>query len=147
MVLKFQLGFALFLSGLPGSGVGALSYALQATFNQFSGARHITLLDAASVPKESVPFVTAELVRSGAGVIIANTEEVYSTKEAANLKKTVSKAGSFITVSVETPVEGSKVEYTAPEDAEITTNFAKESINVAIQRVVLYLEEQGFFKF
>ncbi|GME72629.1 unnamed protein product [Ambrosiozyma monospora] len=140
-------GFALFLSGLPGSGVGALSYALQATFNQFSGARHITLLDAASVPKANVPFVTAELVRSGAGVIIANTEEVYSPKEAANLKKTVSKAGSFITVSVETPVEGSKLEYTAPEDAEITTNFAEESINVAIQRVVLYLEEQGFFKF
>ncbi|ODV86301.1 hypothetical protein CANARDRAFT_6790 [[Candida] arabinofermentans NRRL YB-2248] len=155
-------GFALYLSGLPNSGVDALSYALQATFNQFSGSRHITLLDADNISKDSLAFATGELVRSGAGVIIVNTKQVASLEEIANYKKVVSKSGSFILVSVETSkedcikndrkgylsVERSDVEaYSFPKEADIKVNFSKESINVGIQKIVLYLEEQGFFKF
>lgn len=158
-------GFALYLSGLPFSGIHALSYALQATFNQFQGGRHITLIDADSVSSESLPFVVSELVRSGAGVIVANAKEVATAAEYLNLKKSVSKAGSFITVSIETPLDVCKANdrsgFFASEkgeqaiatfkpiaDAELSADLSiEDSLNVAIQKIVLYLEEQGFFKF
>lgn len=158
-------GFALYLSGLPFSGIHALSYALQATFNQFQAGRHITLIDADSVHAASLPFVVSELVRSGAGVIIANSQEVLTAAQYSSLKKTVSKAGSFITVSIDTPLSVCKVNdrdgffateagekavasFTPVSDAEISTDLSVEdSLNVAIQKIVLYLEEQSFFKF
>jgi sulfate adenylyltransferase len=158
-------GFALYLSGLPFSGIHALSYALQATFNQFQGGRHITLIDADSVNTESLPFVVSELVRSGAGVIVANAKEVLGDIEYSSLKKTVSKAGSFITVSIETPLDICKANdrsgfysseagekaistYKPIAEAEISADLSiEDSLNVAIQKIVLYLEEQGFFKF
>ncbi|OWB61782.1 hypothetical protein B5S31_g2205 [[Candida] boidinii] len=157
-----QQGFALYITGLPNSGVDALGSALQATFNQFAGARHITLLDGSNVPSNVVPYVTSELVRSGAGVIIANSNYAASLAEIEATKKVVSKAGSFITISIETPVEEctkrdrkghyaahrEDVEnYTPPKDAEIKVDLPLEGTNVAIQKTVLYLEEQGFFKF
>lgn len=158
-------GFALYLSGLPFSGIHALSYALQATFNQFQGGRHITLLDADAVSAESLPFVVSELVRSGAGVIVANAKEVAAAAEYQNLKKMVSKAGSFITVSIETPLDVCKTNdragfyateagekaiatFSPIEDAELSADLSiEDSLNVAIQKIVLYLEEQGFFRF
>ncbi|GME67348.1 unnamed protein product [[Candida] boidinii] len=157
-----QQGFALYITGLPNSGVDALGAALQATFNQFSGARHITLLDGSNVPSEVVPYATSELVRSGAGVIIANSNHAAPLAEIEATKKVVSKAGSFITISIETPVEEctkrdrkgyyanhrEDVEnYKYPKDAEIKVDLHLEGTNVAIQKTVLYLEEQGFFKF
>ncbi|KAG0681348.1 Sulfate adenylyltransferase [Pichia californica] len=158
-------GFALYLSGLPFSGVQALSFALQATFNQFQGGRHITLLDEDSVNAEALPFIVSELVRSGAGVIIANAKEVHQFSQYINLKKTVSKAGSFITVSIETPLDVCKSNdrsgfysteageaaisnFKSIDDAEVSADLSiEDSLNVAIQKIVLYLEEQGFFKF
>lgn len=160
-----QQGFALYLAGLPYSGIHALSYALQATFNQFQGGRHITLIDADAVSAEYLPFVVSELVRSGAGVIVANAKEVLDASHYATLKNTVSKAGSFITVNIETPLEACKandrygffdseagkktIENFKPvTDAEISADLSiEDSLNIAIQKVVLYLEEQGFFKF
>lgn len=157
-------GFALYLSGLPFSGVQALSFALQATFNQFQGGRHITLIDEDSVNADALPFIVSELVRSGAGVIIANAKEVHQISQYLELKKAVSKAGSFITVSITTPFDICKSNdrkgfystkdgelalsnFQAITDAEITTDLSTEdSINVAIQKIVLYLEEQGFFQ-
>ena len=162
---RVSQGFALYLNGLPFSGIHALSYALQATFNQFQGGRHITLIDAESVPTESLPFVVSELVRSGAGVIIANAKEILEASKYNNLKKTVSKAGSFITVSIETSLDVCKSNdrsgyysteagekalsvYKPIADAEIKADLsAEDSYNVAIQEIVLYLEAQGFFKF
>lgn len=158
-------GFALYLSGLPFSGIQALSYALQATFNQFQGGRHITLIDEDSVNVEALPFIVSELVRSGAGVIIANAKTVSHFNQYALLKKTVSKASSFITVAIETPLDVCKANdrsgfysteageaaianFKPIEDAEIASDLSVEdSLNVAIQKIVLYLEEQGFFKF
>ena len=158
-------GFALYLSGLPFSGLHALSYALQATFNQFQAGRHITLIDGESVDAKSLPFVVSELVRSGAGVIIANASEVMEAQQYSNLKNTVSKAGSFITVSIETPLDVCKTNdrsgffsteageaaiatYKPLTNAELSADLSEEySLSVAIQKIVLYLEEQGFFKF
>jgi sulfate adenylyltransferase len=158
-------GFALYLSGLPFSGLHALSYALQATFNQFQAGRHITLIDGESVDAKSLPFVVSELVRSGAGVIIANASEVLEAQEYSKLKNTVSKAGSFITVSIETPLDVCKTNdrsgffsteageaaiatYKPLTNAELSADLSEEySLSVAIQKIVLYLEEQGFFKF
>lgn len=158
-------GFSLFLSGLPYSGIHALSYALQATFNQFQGGRHITLIDGKSVPKKSLPFVVAELVRSGAGVIVANSEEVISVEEYTALKNAASKAGSFITVSIDTPLDVCKVNdrfgyyssesgsnavasFKPVENAEINVDLSNsDGYSVGIQKIVLHLEEQGFFKF
>lgn len=158
-------GFALYLSGLPFSGLHALSYALQATFNQFQAGRHITLIDGESVDAKSLPFVVSELVRSGAGVIIANASEVMEAQQYSNLRNTVSKAGSFITVSIETPLDVCKTNdrsgffsteageaaiatYKPLTNAELSADLSEEySLSVAIQKIVLYLEEQGFFKF
>ncbi|KAG7792728.1 hypothetical protein KL910_000968 [Ogataea haglerorum] len=155
-------GFALYLQGLPNSGVEALSYALQATFNQFAGGRHITLLDAAKIGSGAVSFVVGELVRSGAGVIVVNSEEVVSNAALAAIRNTVAKSGTFVVVSVETPravceandrkgyfqasrqdIEG----YEVPAEAEIRVDLDSLPINTAIQKIVLYLEEEGFFVF
>lgn len=158
-------GFALYLSGLPFSGVHALSYALQATFNQFQAGRHITLIDDSNLNKESLPFVVSELVRSGAGVIIAPATDILDAAQYSTLKKSVSKAGSFITVSIDTKLDVCKANdrsgffsteagekavsiYQTIEDAELSADLTEHySINVAIQKIVLYLEDQGFFKF
>ncbi|KAH3668234.1 hypothetical protein OGAPHI_001988 [Ogataea philodendri] len=155
-------GFAVYLQGLPNSGVEALGYALQATFNQFSGSRHITLLDVSRIGQESAGFVTAELVRSGAGVLVTDSEEVASEAFLKSVNTQVSKAGSFVLVSVETPrvvceandrkgyfkSERKDIEtYQVPKEAEIRVDLDSIPINTAIQKIVLYLEEQGFFVF
>lgn len=155
-------GFTLYLTGLPNSGVDALSNALVATFNQFEGARHITLLDGKNVNESALPFVAHELTRSGAGVIIADPTKAPSAAEIDSIRKEVSKAGSFIVISLTTPLNQVSQHdrkgyystsrkdvdnYVFPEDAEIKIDLAKEGAIVGIQKVVLYLEEQGFFQF
>ncbi|KAI0464541.1 hypothetical protein LJB42_002156 [Komagataella kurtzmanii] len=155
-------GFTLYLTGLPNSGVDALANALVATFNQFEGARHITLLDGKNVNESALPFVAHELTRSGAGVIIADPTKAASAAEIDSIRKEVSKAGSFIVISLTTPLNQVSQHdrkgyystsrkdvdnYIFPEDAEIKIDLAKEGAIVGIQKVVLYLEEQGFFQF
>ncbi|ANZ74589.1 BA75_00813T0 [Komagataella pastoris] len=155
-------GFTLYLTGLPNSGVDALASALVATFNQFEGARHITLLDGKNVNESALPFVAHELTRSGAGVIIADPTKAPSAAEIDSIRKEVTKAGSFIVISLTTPLNQVSQHdrkgyystsrkdvdnYVFPEDAEIKIDLAKEGAIVGIQKVVLYLEEQGFFQF
>lgn len=160
-----QQGFALYLSGLPYSGIRAFSHALQATFNQFNGGRHITLVDDDSLDRKFLPFVVPELVRSGAGVIVANAKEVPTAQEFASFKKAAEKSGSFITVNINTPLEYTKTNdrfgyyeseegraalesYKPVPEAELEVDLSStEGVNVAIQKVVLYLEDQGFYKF
>lgn len=155
-------GFALYITGLPNSGVDSLALAVQATFNQFEGGRHIAVLDGKNVAAESIPFVAHELVRSGSGVIILDASKAPSESEISAVRSEVSKAGSFVLVSLETKVDvASKVDrkgyyaaerndvasYKFPKDADIKTDLFTEGANVAIQKIVLKLEEQGFFKF
>ncbi|QPG73093.1 hypothetical protein FOA43_000398 [Brettanomyces nanus] len=158
-------GFAVYLTGLPYSGVSALGYALQATFNQFNGRRHITLLDGVNIPRDTYPVVISELVRAGAGVIVANSEEkdkeIPTIEQIAELQKSVSKAGSFILVSVNTPLEQclkndrfgfydehpEAKDFKAPENVDISADLSDDGIYEAIQKVVLYLEEQEFYQF
>ncbi|ODQ81358.1 hypothetical protein BABINDRAFT_160712 [Babjeviella inositovora NRRL Y-12698] len=155
-------GFTLYLTGLPNSGVDALANALQATLNQFAGSRNITVLDGTNVPQAATPFVAHELTRSGAGVIVADASIAPSAQQLAEAKKIVSKAGAFIVVSLETPLEQAKLDdrkghyaseradvaaYQAPQDADIKVDLLKHGALVAVQKIVLYLEEQGFFKF
>lgn len=155
-------GFALYLTGLPNSGVDALSNALQATFNQFGGTRHISVLNSSLVNELALPFITHELIRSGSGVIVANEAIAPSAAQIAAVSKEASKAGSFITVSLTSPIhECSKEDrkgyylterddiknYVKPENAEIEVDLLKDGTLVAVQKIVLYLEEQGFFQF
>lgn len=160
-----QQGFALYLSGLQYSGIKAFSHALQATFNQFDGGRHITLIDDDNLDKQYLSFVVPELVRSGAGVIIANSKQVFTDAEFAALKKASEKSGSFISVNIETALEKTKTndrfgyfetaegqqalaDYKPVVDAELSVDLGSVAgVNVAIQKVVLYLEDQGFYKF
>ncbi len=158
-------GFALYLAGLPYSGVSALGNALQATFNQFKGGRHITLLDGSSIPSEAYPEVISQLIRSGAGVIVADSKNsdgaIYSQESISKLRTTVSKAGSFILVSVETSLEQrlkqdrfgfynkhpEAKEVKTIHDADIVVDLSNDGIYVSISKIILYLEEAGFYKF
>lgn len=160
-----QQGFALYLSGLQYSGIKAFSHALQATFNQFNGGRHITLIDDDSLDKKFLSFVVPELVRSGAGVIIANAKDAATLEEFQTLKKASEKSGSFITVNIETTLEQTKAndrfgyfeseagknalaQFKPVSEADLTVDLSNiEGVNVAIQKVVLHLEDQGFYKF
>lgn len=155
-------GFTLQLAGVPNLGVDALASALQATFNQFAGQRRITVLDGTDVPAALVPFVAKELTRAGSAVIVADGTRAVLAEEIAATKKAVALAGTFVVVSLETPVAEAQKDdrkgyykekradveaYTAPENAEVRVDVKKDGVLVAVQKVVLYLEEQGFFQF
>lgn len=158
-------GFTIFLSGLPQSGSDILGRALQATFNQFSGSRTVTLLTDSNIESiETTAFVARELTHSGAAVIIAPHDKAPSASDIEKVKKSVEVVGSFILINVSTTLEkiikkdrtgfykGDRssrtdiVNYRQPKDANITVDIA-EGIREAIQKVVLYLEEDGFFSF
>jgi sulfate adenylyltransferase len=118
-------GFTLFLNSQ------ILANALLATFNQFGG-RHFTILR-----KESTSaYIAHELTRSGAGVIILNED---GNNSVAQLTKEVSKAGSFIVVND----TSDKVQF---ENAQVTVDLSGNPLT-AVQKVVLFLEDQGFFRF
>ncbi|CCH46810.1 sulfate adenylyltransferase [Wickerhamomyces ciferrii] len=119
-------GFTLYLNS------SILSNALLATFNQFGG-RHYTILN----KQFSSPFIAHELTRSGAGTIILN--ESGDNKQVDQYKKEVSKAGTFITIND----ESDKIQF---EDSEISIDLSGNPLT-AVQKIVLYLEEQGFFRF
>lgn len=158
-------GFAIYLNGLPFSGVKALGDALQATFNQFQGGRHISLLDGKDIPQSTYAAVIPQLIRAGAGVIVANSEisklDHLKPESVAALKVAVSSAGTFALVSVDTPLEACEkndrfgfykshpeAKSIAPlQDADIHVNLDGEGIYEAIQKIVLFLEDQGFYKF
>lgn len=160
-----QQGFAIYITGLPFSGVSALGRALQSTINQFSSGRHITLLDGVNLSRETYPIVISELIRSGSGVIIADAEEkdleVPTIGEIADLKKAVSKVGTFILISVEAAIADARkndrigyyaehpeaVNYVPPKSPDISGSIIEEGIYEIIQKVVLLLEEEGFYRF
>ncbi|VEU22737.1 DEKNAAC103811 [Brettanomyces naardenensis] len=158
-------GFAIYLTGLPYSGVSALGYALQATLNQFQGGRHITLLDGLNIPRETYPVVISELIRAHAGVIVANADEkereIPTAEQIVDLKNSVSKSGTFVLLSVETPLKQclkndrfgfykahpEAKDFKAPEDVDIKVDLSDNGIYEAIQKVILFLEEEGFYEF
>ncbi|ODV93615.1 hypothetical protein PACTADRAFT_51393 [Pachysolen tannophilus NRRL Y-2460] len=156
-----EQGFTLYLTGLPNSGVDSLTDALQATFNQFDSTRHIAVLDH-DVEQSALPFIAHELTRSRAAVIIGNPSVAPSSAQLKQVEKEVSKAGSFILISLKGSVhECSQIDrknyysngrqdiknYVAPENPTIEVDVLNEGTLVSVQKIVLYLEEEGFFKF
>ncbi|CDR45649.1 CYFA0S19e01398g1_1 [Cyberlindnera fabianii] len=101
-----------------------LADALLATLNQFGG-RHFVQLDAAEA--SGSPFVAGQLISSGAGVIL------YSKSKDA--LKAYSGLTNVITVATE-----------APADIVVSLD-ASPMIEPDIRKVVLYLEDSGFFRF
>lgn len=106
-----------------------LANALLATFNQFGG-RRFTILKNESISS----FVAHELTRSGTGVIILN-----NNNDVESLQKEVSKAGSFIIVN-------DKSDKVQLQNSQIEIDLSENPLS-AVQKIVLYLEDQGFFRF
>lgn len=101
-------------------------FALLDIFNQFGG-RHFTVLDTVD-PTSSSRFAR-ELNASGAGVIIVDSDG----SKLEEFKKEVSKTGTFISV-------GDKGDVVV--DLSSISNIEQETT-----KVILTLEDQGFFKF
>lgn len=114
-------GFAIYVSNRR------FGFALLDIFNQFGG-RHFSVLDTQDAT--SSPTFARELNASGAGVIIVDESE----SQKAEYKKEVAKAGTFLTVGE----EGSDVVI----DLSAISNIEQETT-----KVILTLEDQGFFKF
>jgi sulfate adenylyltransferase len=114
-------GFAIYVSNRR------FGYSLLDIFNQFGG-RHFSVLDTTEVT--SSPLFARELNASGAGVIIV--DETEQAKD--QFKSEVSKTGTFISVGG----EGSDVVV----DLSQISNIEQETT-----KVILSLEDQGFFKF
>lgn len=112
-----------------------LSQALLATFNQFGGERRYTVIKTSQVDQlENLSFLVHELVRSGTGVILLQDND--ANVEA--IQKVVAKAGSFVVANDQSNP------FTLNSTVDIDLN---ENNLLAIQKIVLYLEDEGFFNF
>ncbi|KAF9428719.1 Sulfate adenylyltransferase [Podila epigama] len=111
-------------------------------------------------------FVAAELTRAGAGVIVAPIAPYEEARQLA--RQEVEKSGGFFLVHVATPLEqaiawdrdgvyerakkgeikgftGIDDPYEVPKNAELTVNPAVESVAQIVRRIVLVLDQQGYF--
>ncbi|KAH3680865.1 hypothetical protein WICPIJ_008078 [Wickerhamomyces pijperi] len=124
-----QQGFSLLVNS------STLSEALLATFNQYRGERRYTIVRTSQVQDaQSLSFFVQELVRSGAGVILLQDSET----QIAAIQSTVSKAGLFAVVND----QSKPFELASSVDVNL-----QENLLLAIQKIVLYLEDENFFNF
>lgn len=106
-----------------------LSFALQATLNQFSGERRITKLS----PLHSEPFVVNELVKAGSGVILAASSD-YS-----GIVHLVGK-GNTLVVKFSGEQNTQDGIFVLPRKADAGFDLTEVILNI-----VTYLQEQGFY--
>lgn len=120
---RFKQGFVIIIE--TESKLGQyLSFALQSTLNQFSGERRITKIDQQEHNVE--PFIINELVKSGTGVILT-TENTHTDK----IAQLVGEGNSII---VGSNSDASKGQFKLNED-----------LNVTIDEIVSFLQQQGFY--
>ncbi|SCU79186.1 LAMI_0A07668g1_1 [Lachancea mirantina] len=116
---RAQQGFAIvFEEGLPNAS--QLGTALLSTFLQFGGARHIKVLTHIEDP--NVVELVPDFIRSGAGLIIPQ-----------DFKDAAEQTNSFYLGT--------------SERAAIKLGAGDEKISHIVQKVVLFLEDHGFFQF
>ncbi|KAH3672325.1 hypothetical protein WICMUC_004296 [Wickerhamomyces mucosus] len=109
----------------------ALANALLATFNQFGGERRYTLLRTSTITNvQSLQFVVSELSRAGSGIILLVDSEISSNDFKFG-------SGSIIFVNDKSDPFGKD-----GLDVDLT-----QTKTLAIQKIVLHLEDEGFFKF
>ncbi|KAJ7091170.1 hypothetical protein C8R44DRAFT_817238 [Mycena epipterygia] len=177
-------GFVLFLTGLYNSGKDTIAKAMQVALNE-QGGRSVTLLLGETVRQElsaelgfsredrhkntqRIAFVSAELTRSGAGVIAAPIAPHEHSREAA--RETVLSSGgaggNFFLIHVATPLEhcerkdrkgiyakarrgeikgftGVDDPYEVPKKADLTVDTSTQSIPEIVHSIVLLLETNG----
>ncbi|KAG0272939.1 Sulfate adenylyltransferase [Linnemannia exigua] len=111
-------------------------------------------------------FVSAELTKAGAGVIVAPIAPYEEARKQA--RQEVEKSGGFFLVHVATPLEqciawdrdgvyerakkgeitgftGIDDPYEAPKNAELVVDPSVESVAQIVRRIVLLLDQQGYF--
>ncbi|KAJ3519907.1 hypothetical protein NM688_g9234 [Phlebia brevispora] len=181
---RLKQGFVILLTGLYSSGKDTIAKALQVTLNQ-QGGRSVSLLLGDSIRPEldegstktagerskdlqRIAFVSAELARAGAAVVVAPDAAKAASRDA--LKNTVLQSagpgGNFFTIHVATPLEhcestdrkgvykkarageiegvaGVDEEYESPQQADLTVDVTKQSIPEIVHSIVLLLETNG----
>ncbi|KAJ3791103.1 hypothetical protein GGU10DRAFT_301906 [Lentinula aff. detonsa] len=174
-------GFVIFLTGLYNSGKDTIAKALQVTFNQ-QGGRSVSLLlgenvrDDSSIEKsytaeerhenaQRIAFVSAELARAGAAVVVAPVAPLESTRQ--SVRDTVlhsgGAGGNFFLIHVATPLEhcertdrrgiydrarkgeikgfvGVDATYENPEKADLVVDVTTQGIPGIVHSIVLLLE-------
>ncbi|KAG8882704.1 Sulfate adenylyltransferase [Tulasnella sp. 331] len=184
---RVKQGFVIFLTGLYNSGKDAVARALQVTLNQ-QGGRSVTLLLGETIGSESssnpsdlalsvdahnanlqrIAFVSAELARAGAAVIVSTIAPFEVSRQAAR-KHVLSSAGpgaNFFLLHISTPLEhnekmdrkgnyirarkgeipgfiGVDVPYEEPKSADIVADLSQQSVPYTVNNVILLLETNG----
>ncbi|QLG70999.1 hypothetical protein HG535_0B00370 [Zygotorulaspora mrakii] len=116
-----QQGFAIIFENSLNISRAQLSIALLSTFLQFGGGRHYKIFDHKDNDKTLLELVP-DFIRSGTGLIVPN--EWSSNVDAANLYRLGSSG-----------------------DADIKLESNDESVFFIVQKVVLFLEDNGFIQF
>lgn len=176
-------GFVLFLSGLYNSGKDTIAKALQVMLHQ-QGGRSVSLLlsDALQKPSaelaisvddhhknvECMAFVSAELSRAGAAVIVAPTVPEERSRELARdtVVQKGGPGGNFFLIHVATPLEhaektdrrglyakarrgeiqgvpGVDIQYETPEHVDLKVDVTTQSISEIVNNIVLLLESNA----
>ncbi|KAF7790271.1 hypothetical protein EIP86_001225 [Pleurotus ostreatoroseus] len=178
---RLKQGFVIFLTGLYNSGKDTIAKALQVTLNQ-QGGRSVSLLLGDSIRPElddgvtktaeerakdlqRIGFVSAELARAGAAVIVAPVAPKAASRDAIKntVLQTAGPGSNFFTIHVATPVEhceatdrkgiykkaragtihgvaGVDETYETPDRAELIIDVTKQSIPEAVHSIILLLE-------
>ncbi|KAK0451704.1 hypothetical protein EV421DRAFT_1056466 [Armillaria borealis] len=162
-----QQGFVLFLTGLPNSGKEKIAKALQVSLNE-QGGRSVSVLLEDGKTQESADraaFVSAELARAGAAVIIAPFDTNEDARQAAKdtILQSAGAGGNVFLIHVATPLEhcektdrkgiyakarrgeitgfpGVDLEYERPSCADLTVDTVSQSIPEIVHSIVLLLE-------
>ncbi|KAG8985019.1 Sulfate adenylyltransferase [Tulasnella sp. JGI-2019a] len=184
---RVKQGFVIFLTGLYNSGKDSIARALQVTLNQ-QGGRSVTLLLGETIGSESsstpsdlvssaenhhanlqrIAFVSAELARAGAAVIVSSIAPSEASRQAAR-KHILSAAGpgaNFFLLHISTPLEhneksdrkgnyararkgeipgfiGIDVAYEEPKNANLIADLSQQSVPEIVNGAILLLETNG----
>jgi len=176
-------GFVLFLTGLHNSGKDTIAKALQVMLHQ-QGGRSVSMLLGESIQDpsadfavsvddhhknvERIAFVSAELSRAGAAVIVAPIAPEERSRHLA--RDTVIRkgdpGGNFFLIHVATPLDhaektdrrglyararrgeiqgipGVDLEYETPENVDLKVDLTTQSVSEIISNIVLLLESNA----
>jgi len=179
---RSKQGFTVFLTGYHASKKEHIARALQVSLNQ-QGGRSISLLLGETIRGKlsselgfskrerdininRLGFISAELTKAGAGVIVAPIAPYEDARQQA--RQEIEKVGGFFLIHVATPLEqciawdrdgiyerakkgeitgftGIDDPYETPKNADLVVDPSTESVAQIVRRIVLLLDKQAYF--